>query len=290
MSSITTLQPEATVYWNMEFHYVYDQIFYALDLTFTVAQTLFTAIRNKDIDDIYTQAHYLQLLQLQLEQQEYFAAICVAIKRRFFEDTNCVFQKVTLTASTPICYTLLNYKPSTTIALLGSNDTDIMNHLRLDLIDQHNISFIVPSFDSRLWKQNLVSFINGVEKERENREHMYLKLKHGKCVVSDGFHFQQRVPHKGNVLLPPGIPAILCATEGKRSDVENLKILPTIKAIGRSKEQLQNEANNCLNAIKSLSDAAKGLLSLYVADQFPDIIKAKYNNSLLIFLRKAFTH
>lgn len=239
--------------------------------------------------------HLLKLItysycNLQLEQQEYFAAICIAIKRRFFEDTNCTFQKVTSTVLTPICYTLLNYKIGTTIALLGSNDAEIIRHLRLDFIDQYKISLIVPNFDSQLWKRNLVNFVKSVESERENREHMYLKLKHGKCVVSDGFSFQQRVPHRGGMSLPTGIPAILCATEGKRSDIENLKVLPTIKAIGHSKEHLQHEAGNCINAIKSLSDAAKDLLSLYVADQFSDMIKAKYNNSLLIFLSETLTH
>lgn len=263
---------EEKIYWDIEAPIFYDYVNFANRLR--PLQAVDLQHKKFDMQQDGKRLYLVLLTELYQKSLEDLAVILLGLYRRFNADADCGYQKKFKQITTPLTYTLINYKTREaaikTVTDKCLSEKDFITRLHINDLGTLNVSLLmpllnIPNFYSELY-QNILAWM----KDQEKRFKVYNKIKHGAAVVGSA----QLLNNKNK-----NAPAVIYSDEGA-----NLTDHPLIV---HSLHFTEDEFILLQYGVLKVSDCIRDLLAIYLCKNYPDfLVKQGFFSPLLFFQQR----
>lgn len=263
---------EKEIYWDLEAPFLYDYVNFANRLRPFEAAELQHKEFNMQQDG--KRIYLVLLTELYQKSLEDLAAILLALYRRFNLDSGCGYQKKFSQTTTPLTYTIINYKVGeATIKKVTDrcpSERDFITKLHINDLETLNINLLmpllsVPSFYGELYK-NILDWME----DQQKRFRMYNKIKHGPVVIGSAKLLNNKNENA---------PAVIYSDESA-----NLTDHPLIV---HSLHFTEEEFILLQHGTLKVSDCIRDLLAIYLCKSYPDfLVKQGFSSPLLFFTQR----
>ena len=262
---------EEKIYWDIEAHILYDYVNFANRLRPLQALELKHDKFNMQQDG---KRMYLVLLtELYQKSLEDSAVILLGLYRRFNVDADCGYQKKFKQTTTPLTYTLINYKPREAaikaVTDKCSSERDFINKLHINDLETLNVTLVMPLLDIPNFYTDLHQNVLAWMKDQEKRFRIYNKIKHGAAVIGSAKLLNNKNENA---------PAVIYADE-----TANLTDHPLIV---HSLHFTETEFILLQHGVIKVGDCIRDLIAIYLCKNYPDFLTKQGFSSPLLFFQQ----
>ncbi len=262
---------EQKIYWDIEAPILYDYVNFANRLR--PLQILDNQHKKYGMRQDVKRMYLVLFTELYQKSLEDLAVILLALYRRFNTDMACTYQKKFKQKTTPVTYTLINYKiKEATIKNITDkcvSENDFIGKLHIDDLATLNINLLLPLLDIHAFYSELYQNILAWKNDQEKRFRIYNKIKHGAAVVGSA-----KILNSKN----ENAPAVIYADKDA-----NLTDHPLIV---HSLHFIKDEFILLQNGVVKVSDCIRDLLAIYLCKNYPDFLKKQGFSSPLLFFQQ----